>query len=242
VFLVAAHTTGGRSFDRSAFERASGNAPPPYRVAGQHSLRTIDAATVALALVGLAALAIVRRRVARAVAGAFVVLVSVGSAELLKRLLPFPPGRPPTLPSGHTAVAVSLGIALVLAVPPVLRPTAAVAGAAYGAAIGFSVVVIGWHLPSDAIASFFLCGFWASLAGLALPGTPRRPTVSVRGLGVAVVAVGAALVVAGLIASRHPGALHAVRSRPALLAAAGAYGVLSLALFTVVTPLLGERA
>jgi membrane-associated phospholipid phosphatase len=243
--LAALHTQRGLSLDRSAFERVSGNAPLPFRSAGQRTLRTIDAATVAATLLVLAFLALARGRVARAVAATAVVVLSVGTAELLKHGLPrlagaVPAGRPPTLPSGHTAVAVSLGLALVIAVPPVLRPTAALAGAAYGAAIAFSVVVLGWHYPSDAIASFFVCGFWAAVVGLALRGTPRL-ALSLRGAVVAVAAVALALAAAAALASRHPVAVAAVRSRPALVAAAAAYGLLSLAVFAMVAPLVGER-
>jgi len=243
--LVFLHTQRGLSLDRSAFERVSGNAPLPFQTAGQRTLRTIDAATVAGAVLVLVFLAVARRRVARAVAAAAVVALSVGSAELLKHGLPWlagavPAGRPPTLPSGHTAVAVSLGLALVIAVPPVLRPSAALVGAAYGAAIAFSVVLLGWHYPSDAIASFFVCGFWAAVVGLALRGTPRL-ALSLRGAAVAVAAVALALAAAAALASRHPVAVATVRSRPALVAAAAAYGLLSLAVFAAVAPLVGER-
>jgi membrane-associated phospholipid phosphatase len=245
-FLIALHTARGLSIDRSAFERVSGNAPLPFRTAGQRTLRTIDGAMVAGGLIAVTFLALVRGRVARAVAAAALVALSVGSAEALKHGLPRLDGavasdRPSTFPSGHTAVAVSLGLALVVAVPPVLRSTAALFGAAYGAAIAFSVVVLGWHYPSDAIGSFFLCGFWAAAVGIALRGAPRRPELSLRGTAVVLAAVALALAAAAALAARHPVAVASVRSRPALVAAAAAYGLLSLALFAAVTPLVGER-
>ncbi|MGD0716368.1 MAG: hypothetical protein ABSB24_19680 [Gaiellaceae bacterium] len=79
--LVALHTQRGLSLDRSVLERVSGNAPLPFRTAGQRTLRTIDAATVAGAVLVLVFLAVARRRVARAVAAAAVVALSVGSAD-----------------------------------------------------------------------------------------------------------------------------------------------------------------
>ena len=220
-FLAALHTPRGFSLDASAFKRISGNAPLPFATVGQRTLRTIDAATVAIALLALAFLALVRGRVARAVAATAVVGLSVGTAELLKHGLPHlggavPVGRPPTFPSGHTAIAVSLGLALVIAVPPVLRPTAALAGAAYGAAIAFSVVVLGWHYPSDAIGSFFICGFWAAVVALVLHGTPR-PAFSLRSGVVAVAAVAIALAVAAALRLSAPrcgsGRAFAARTR-----------------------------
>ena len=204
VYLLFAHTAHGLAFDAKAFARASGDAPSPYRVAGQRTLQTIDVGTVAAVLVLLSFLALVRGEVRRAAVAAVVTVAPVATAELLKRALPFPAGRPPTLPSGHTAVAVSFGFALVIAVPPLLRATAAFAGAAYGAAIAFAVIVLGWHYPSDAAASFFLCGLWVSVVGLRLRSATARPTVSGRGLVLAIAAVAAALAVAAAIASRRP--------------------------------------
>jgi membrane-associated phospholipid phosphatase len=240
VFVVAVRTPHGLSLDREAFARLSGNAPAPYKVAGERTLRTIDVSTIATALVGLAFLALVRRRAGRAVAAAVLVLAPVASAELLKGALPTPAGRPSTFPSGHTAVAVSIGLALVLAVPPVLRVAAALVGAAYGAAIAFAVVVLGWHYPSDAIGSFFLCGFWFALVALPLRGAKPTLSVSTKGAAVGVAVVAAALLATAAIAAGHPGAVTSVRSRPAVAAAAVCYGALSLVLFAVLAPLVGE--
>jgi hypothetical protein len=196
---------------------------------------------VAAALVALAFLALLRGRLARAAVAVAIVACSVGTVEALKHGLPAATGRPPTFPSGHTAIAVSLGLALVAAVPQGLRPVAALAGAAYGAAIAFSVVALGWHFPSDAIGSFFVCGFFGSLGALALRGSPRRPSLSFAGSVGAIGAVALALVVAAAVASRHPVAVASVRSRPAVAAAAAAFGVLSLALFVLIAPLFAER-
>lgn len=241
VYLIAVRNSHGMSLDREAFARLSGNAPAPYKVAGERTLRTIDVGTIGAALLALAFLALVRRRTGRALASAVIVLAPVATAELLKRALPMPAGRPSTFPSGHTAVAVSIGLALVLAVPPVLRVTAALVGAAYGAAIAFAVVVLGWHYPSDAIGSFFVCGFWFALVALPLRGAKPTLSVSAKGAAVGVAVVAAALLAAAAIAARHPIAVSSVRSRPAVAAAAVAYGVLSLTLFAILVPLVGER-
>jgi hypothetical protein len=237
LFIRSRH---GLAFDARAFAHASGDAPLPYAVVGERTLRTIDVGTIVLALVVLPALALVRGQPRRAAVAAVVTVAPVLTAELLKRGLPFPSGRPPTFPSGHTAIAVSLGFAVVIAVPPLLRVTAALAGAAYGAAIAFAVVVRGWHYPSDAAASFFLCGVWVSLLGLALRSGPRGIAVSPRGAALGLLAVAGALGLSAVIASRHPYAVAAARSTPAIAALGVAFGVLSLALFAVLTPLLGE--
>jgi membrane-associated phospholipid phosphatase len=240
-FVLLVRFPRGVAFDRRAFARLSGAAPTPLEVAGERTLRTIDVASIATALLVFAFLGLVRGHARRAIVAALLVVAPPASAEILKRALPFPAGRPPTFPSGHTAAALALGLALVVAVPPVLRVTAALGGAAYGAAIGFSVVVLGWHYPTDAVGSFFLCAAWVGLLALALPEAPERPTVSTRGTILGLVTTVGALAVAAVVASRHPVAVASVRSAQAVVAAGAVFATLSVLLFSVVTPLVDER-
>jgi membrane-associated phospholipid phosphatase len=210
----------------------------------RRTIETIDGASVVAAILIIAAVGAVRARFARAVGAAFVVVLSVGSAELLKRGLPHiphavPAGRMSSLPSGHTAVAASVGLGLVIALPPVLRPLAVLAGSAYASAIAFSLVVLDFHYPSDVVASFFLCGFWASVVVVAIGGTRRR-AVTPGGIALAALTTAVALAVAAAIASRHP-VVAAARSREAMLAAAVCLGALSLGVFTLVASLAGEE-
>ena len=69
-----------------------------------------------------------------------------------------------SLPSGHTTVAASVSVALVLAVPRVARPGVALLGAAYTAATGISTLVGQWHRPSDVVAALAVVLFWGALA------------------------------------------------------------------------------
>jgi len=245
-FLVALHTARGLHYDDALFRRVSGSRLAPVETAGERALGTIDIGSLLAGAAVLGFLALVRGRVARALAAVALVGASVVSVELLKHGLPrvegaIPAGRPPTFPSGHTAVAVSLGFALVLAAPPVLRPLAAVAGATYAAGIGLSVIALGWHYPSDVVGSFFVCGFWACIAGALSGGTARRPAVSIPGVVAAVVAVALGLLLAAFVASRHSTAVAELRSRESLVGMAALLGALSLSTFAVLTPLFEER-
>jgi membrane-associated phospholipid phosphatase len=247
-FLVALHSGPGTRADAALFHHVDGNTALPVRAAGAaHTLLLgIDAAFLVTAIVLLAGLAAVRRHLDRAVAACAIVVCSVGSAELLKHGLPrvdslIPAGRPATFPSGHTSIAVSLGLALVLAAPSVLRPAAALVGAAYAAAVGLSLIVLGWHLPADVVGSFFICGFWAAAIASLLGGKVARPSVSPMGAIVAAAGTAIALVVAAFVASRHPAGVVALRSARAVIATAVALGFLSVALFSAFTPLVGER-
>jgi membrane-associated phospholipid phosphatase len=69
-------------------------------------------------------------------------------------------------PSGHTTAAAALSVALCLVVPPVHRLTAATVGLLVTAGVGISVVVIGWHYPSDVLGGLLVVGAW-SLGALA---------------------------------------------------------------------------
>lgn len=246
-FLVAVHTSAGLRVDARLFHAVNGTSSGTVVArAGATALETIDAATLTASVLALAFLALVRGRRRRAFAAAAVVVCSVGSAELLKHGGAHVPGmlstgREATFPSGHTSIAVSLGLALVLAVPPVLRGAAALVGAAYAAGIGLSVVVLAWHEPSDVVGSFFLCAAWTALAGALLGTRPGWAAVSRRGIALAVATVAGALAAAAVLAARHPHAVESARSRPALAATAALLGLLSLAVFGVLTPLLGEE-
>jgi len=246
-FLVALHTGQGLHDDAALFRHVSGNESLPVRAAGaaRTLLLGIDGAFVVVAAVLLVVLALLQKRVARAFAAVAMVACSVGSVEALKHGLPhlgvaIPAGRLPTFPSGHTSIAASLGLALVLAAPPVLRPAAALVGAAYAAGVGLSLILLGWHFPSDVVGSFFVCGFWAAAIAAALPGTVARPAISGAGALVGVAAVAGGLVLAAVVAGRHPAAVEAVRSARSVLATAAMLGVLSVAVFGAFTSLVTE--
>ena len=79
-------------------------------------------------------------------------------------------------PSGHATAAASLAVALLLVVPPGLRPLAAAGGAAFLAAVGIAVVVIQSHYPSDVLGGLLVVASWtfAVIAALRLL-RPRGP-------------------------------------------------------------------
>ena len=247
--VVALHTSRGLHDDALLFRHVDGNVALPVRAAGaaRTLLLGIDAAFLVIAVVVIAGLAAAQRRPSRALAAVAVVLCSVGSAEALKHGLPhlasvIPAGRPPTIPSGHTSIAASLGLAVVLASPPVLRPAAALVGAAYAAAVGLSVIVLGWHYPADVVAAFFLSGFWAAAIAAAVGAAAPRPTISAAGALVATAATACALLLAAWIASRHPAGVLALRSARSVVATGAVLGALSLATFGAFASLVGERS
>lgn len=88
---------------------------------------------------------------------------------------------PDSFPSGHTTAGAAIAVALLLVVPAARRQTAAVAGVAITAAVGFSVVILGWHYPSDVLGGLLVVGAWgfAALAWLRFrAGRDRAPNTS----------------------------------------------------------------
>lgn len=83
---------------------------------------------------------------------------------------------PNSFPSGHTTAAASIAVALLLVVPAAHRLAAVTVGVALTAAVGFSVVILGWHYPSDVLGGLLVVGTWgfAALAWLRARGRRDR--------------------------------------------------------------------
>jgi membrane-associated phospholipid phosphatase len=142
------------------------------------NLGDLVALLVLLAAVVALGLKLGRRR--EVVAAAAVVAGANLTTQLLKTTLEHARHRafehgielpwPNSFPSGHTTAAASIAVALLLVVPARHRLVAATAGAALTAAVGFSVVILGWHYPSDVLGGLLVVGAWgfAALAWLRL--------------------------------------------------------------------------
>lgn len=139
----------------------------------------VTVASVAVA-VGAIGFTFLRGRVVLAAAATLL----IAGANLTTQLLKHAVARPDfgvdleravagnSLPSGHTTVAGSVAVALVLLVPPRLRWVAAVLGAGYAALAGVATISADWHRPSDSVTALLIVGAWAAVAGLVLALAP----------------------------------------------------------------------
>src|SRR3954463_10804727 len=177
-----------------------------------------DAPAVALIAVVLAGIALLRGRPRIAVAVLLLVLATSLSSQTLKALLAYP--REPNLvnlaafPSGHSTAAMTLALCAVLVAPARLRPLAAIVGLAYALAVGFSVMALGWHFPSDVVGGFLLATGWTLAVVAALlwlgqkrperPGRPATPLAAVvdrvAAVGLVTAVVTGVLLLAGALA------------------------------------------
>jgi membrane-associated phospholipid phosphatase len=160
-------------------------------------LHLLDPALYILWSVLLIAVALWRRRPLVALAVGLVMSLAPLTAETLKPLLAHPHARiyggdeitAASWPSGHASAATALVMCAVLVAPQFLRPTVAVLGAMFAAAVGFSLVLLAWHLPSDVVGGYLVGTLWMALAVAGLRAADARSRS--RRLGSRVRTVGA---------------------------------------------------
>ena len=131
--------------------------------------------------VSLVAVALWRRRPRVALAVALVLSLAPLTAETLKPLLAHPHARvgvsevtAASWPSGHATAAMALALCAVLVVPGRLRPIVAALGATFVAAVGFSLLILAWHLPSDVVGGYLVGTLWVALAVAGLRAADAR--------------------------------------------------------------------
>jgi membrane-associated phospholipid phosphatase len=168
-------------------------------------------------------------------AGAVLALLVVTGActQTFKQLLAEPRFEPwlgghqigeASWPSGHSTAAMTLALCAVLVAPPALRAVTAVLGGAFAAAVGYALLVLGHHFPSDVLGGFLMAGIWTALAVAGLRVVEPRPVAErtparerLARLGLAVAA--AVAVVAVAVAPRDELTLYA-SERPTLVVGA----------------------
>ena len=194
--LLGTRTGFGRDFDVSAIQNGlalGGRA----LTASNAFLTAVSGASFVLIGGLLVGLSLLRRRLDLAVAVCLTLGGSFATTELLKDHLPRRSGVPDYLshgfPSGHSTVALALGLSLVLLSPPPMRTWAIVVAATYAAAMGAALVFNAWHLPSDVGGGFCVATAWAALAAQLVRRPPERgvPWLLLALAGVLVTVAGA---------------------------------------------------
>jgi membrane-associated phospholipid phosphatase len=129
----------------------------------------------------LIAVALARGRPRVALAVVAVLSLALLTTETLKPLLAHPHVqvsgvhiRPASWPSGHSTAAFALVLCAVLVAPARLRPIVAAAGGAFALAVGCSLLILAWHMPSDVLGGYVVATLWAALAVAALRASERR--------------------------------------------------------------------
>lgn len=132
-----------------------------------------------------------------------VLIVLCYAATFLKELLPRPylidtlTPHANSAPSGHTILAATSTVLLLMAVPRVWRAACALIAVMFSSLIGLSVIAGGWHRPTDAVMSVLLVG---GLAILVLAATMRSgmDETGSRVSSASIQIVGTVMITAGL--------------------------------------------
>lgn len=144
-----------------------------YISAVARTVLSVVSIQAAAALVGIILLIGLLRRSHRRAAWAVVAVVGSNlSAQALKYWILWRPDynisarwdNANTLPSGHTTMATSAAVALILLSGRRWRALSAWTGALFAIAMGYSTLVCQWHRPSDVLAGIFVPVAWGALA------------------------------------------------------------------------------
>jgi membrane-associated phospholipid phosphatase len=179
-YALSRGTGVGRWLDRAASgDRLTADGWPFAQEAAATLLETInDLSLVAVAMLVIG-IAVARRGIAVAAVLAGAIAGATISAEALKFGLGHLDafgwetlrGHPGSFPSGHVTVALVVVLAALLAGASGGRRTAiALIGGLYTASVATAVVLLRWHLPSDALGGALLAVAWMAGAGWLLAG------------------------------------------------------------------------
>ena len=149
---------------------------------------SVDPLPYALIGMTLAAIALARRRVRLALAVPLMMLAASATTEFLKPAVGgvrssdwFGPGHQiaaASWPSGHATAAMMVALCAVLVAPPLLRPLVALLGSVLAVGVSYSILMLGWHFPSDVLGGLLVAGMWVSLSLTLLWWSERRWPVS----------------------------------------------------------------
>ena len=221
VWFAALGIPRGRALDVTAMLTFGGVATPPLQPSILGVAHLADPAPLLIGTILLTGIALLRRRPLMAL----LVPLILGGANLTTQLLK--PALadvrlievhgvgtvyPGSWPSGHATAAMSLALGVVLVVGPRLRAPAALLGAAYAIAVGYALVALGYHLPSDVLGGYLVAATFTLLGAAALAALEARHPERAR-------PVRAPVSVPALAAGA--GALLALGGAVALLAAPG---------------------
>jgi membrane-associated phospholipid phosphatase len=162
----------------------TGNSIGQARVEGPVDtvLNTMSALSLAIATAVVGFIALIRRRIAVAFGAILLIVGANVTTQILKQVIYRPElgvdleraAAGNSLPSGHTTIAASVAVALMLVLPARLRGVGGILGALLAAVAGVATLSAGWHRPSDAVAALLVVGAWACFAGVFIVVAQRR--------------------------------------------------------------------
>jgi membrane-associated phospholipid phosphatase len=192
VGVLALALVGALALSSTMVRRGDLNARLEFQRLGEHQhVETIfsaiahvgDPLGVLIVTLALAVVAIARGRPRTALGVGLIVLGANATTQVLKPSLATP--RVTELlsgsqvvagswPSGHATAAMSLALCAVLVSAPRWRPAVATAGAVFAIALGYGLLILGSHFPSDVLGGYLVAAVWVLAGAAALRAVDRR--------------------------------------------------------------------
>jgi len=260
LYMIAVRTHWGQTVDDAALDGRTTRAS--VLTATDRVLNTISIASLVLGSAAVMLVALARRRPHLALTAAAIILGSNITTQLMKKVLldrpdlvgrPDPLGHLGSFPSGHSTVAMSLAVGIVIVVPARARPVAVLGGLVYATFVGAGTVTAGWHRPSDVVGAYLVVMVWAGASLALLIGAegaertrPARllqqvPSISpfFAGVGVGLL-LGAMIGVAGTLVAAREQQLDAVNLGAAYAASIATIAGVALVLLMVLLSMLRD--
>jgi PAP2 superfamily len=180
VYALGERTAFGQRLDDAALRGRVRDSPIQHAV--ERALDSVSVTSLVIATCALIAVAMLRGRPRLAFGVGLLVVGANVSTQILKGVLSRPNldgalgAAHTSFPSGHSTVAMSLALALVLAVPSRLRIPVGIAGLGYAFVVGAATVTGAWHRPSDVLGADLVTLAWAAAIAAWLV-TPHRDPV-----------------------------------------------------------------
>ena len=183
VLLAVVYTTDpGASADKRALVGFGELRRPRLAELADGVAHLADPVPFALIAVTLVAIAVVRGHLLVGIAAGVVIVGANVTSQILKPLLENPRGlygsygvAAEAFPSGHATAAMSLALAAVMVAPARLRPLVGCAGAAFALAVGFAIVSLDWHFPSDVAGGYLVAAAWCFATFAVMRSVGRAP-------------------------------------------------------------------
>jgi membrane-associated phospholipid phosphatase len=243
LWLVTFRTASGARIDATIMTGFLGLRGPRIDWLADAVAHLADPTPFAVATVAIVTVAILRRRPWLAgMAG--VVLIGANATTQALKMLTAEPRLASAMtgghvdaaswPSGHATAAMTMALCALVVVPSRWRALVLALGV-FTIAVGYSVLVLGWHLPSDVLGAFCVASAW-TLLGITAATTLERRQVRARpprlhaALGPAAAAgVAVAAALAGAALARPDAALAYAAANTTFVVGAAAIGSAALA-------------
>jgi membrane-associated phospholipid phosphatase len=193
-WVVAAHVPAARESDAAALRGFIGLDRGLVSPLSNGVLALVSPLSCTLFTLGAMAIAARRGRHRLIVAVPVMLIGAIISSELLKPLLAVGHAHvglghqvsAASWPSGHSTAVMTMTLSALLVAAPRWRPAVAAIGGVFTVAVGFALLTLAWHMPSDVIGGFLLAALWVSGAVAVLTHLESRaPAGAPRSLGMA---------------------------------------------------------